>query len=141
MGIGVLGELNWIAIVVAALVYFGLGAVWFARPVFGKAWMRAIDWAGDDEEKPGAAMYIGPLVVCLIQVIVLAMLLAAVGVAAVGEGIALALLVGVGLSASALFVAGYFDPKKPQPMVWFGITAGYHVVGLAIAGLILSLWT
>ncbi|CAM3658558.1 hypothetical protein GCM10009799_47260 [Nocardiopsis rhodophaea] len=140
MDLAILGELNWLAVSGAALVYFVLGAVWFARPVFGNAWMRAIDWSGDDE-KPGPAMYIGPLIVCLIQVIVLAMLLVAIGAGTVVDGIVLALVAGIGLGGSALFVTGYFDPKKPQPMVWFGITAGYHVVGLVIAALILSLWT
>ena len=34
-----------------------------------------------------------------------------------------------------------FDPQKPQPMVFASITAGYHVVGLLITAVIVSLWT
>ncbi|CAM3767763.1 hypothetical protein NOGI109294_12630 [Nocardiopsis gilva] len=47
MDLAIFGELNWLAVIVAALVYVGLGPARFARPVFGNAWMRAIDWAGD----------------------------------------------------------------------------------------------
>jgi len=53
----------------------------------------------------------------------------------------LGLVAGVLVAGSALLVTGFFDPKKPQPMVWVGITAGYHVVGYVIAAVILSLWT
>ena len=35
-----LGDLNWLAVLVAALVYFILGAIWYAPPIFGRAWMR-----------------------------------------------------------------------------------------------------
>jgi uncharacterized membrane protein len=50
-------------------------------------------------------------------------------------------VVGVGLVASALFVTGFFDPRKPKPQTWIAITAGYHVVGLLVAAVILALWT
>jgi hypothetical protein len=39
-----LGDLNWPAVIVAALAYFAIGAVWYAPPVFGKAWMAAEAW-------------------------------------------------------------------------------------------------
>jgi hypothetical protein len=32
-------HVNWLAILVAALAGFGVGAIWFG-PLFGKAWMR-----------------------------------------------------------------------------------------------------
>ena len=43
--------------------------------------------------------------------------------------------------ASALVVTGFFDPKKPQPMVWVAITSGYHVVGFVVVATIVSAWT
>jgi hypothetical protein len=33
-----------------------------------------------------------------------------------------------------------FDTKKPEKGTWFAITAGYHVIGLMIAGVIVSAW-
>lgn len=35
MSFDVLGDLNWLAVVVAAIAYFALGALWYAPPVFG----------------------------------------------------------------------------------------------------------
>ncbi len=41
MSFDVLSDLNWLAVIVAALAYFAIGALWYAPPVFGKAWMAA----------------------------------------------------------------------------------------------------
>jgi len=38
------------------------------------------------------------------------------------------------------FVTSFFDPKKPQPMVYAAITAGYHVVGLVAVSAIIGVW-
>jgi hypothetical protein len=59
----------------------------------------------------------------------------------VAEGIVLGLVAGVGISGAVLLVTGVFDPKKPEPMTWFGVTGGYHLVGLVIASVIVAAWT
>jgi hypothetical protein len=38
-------------------------------------------------------------------------------------------------------VTGFFDPQKPQAMTWVAVVGGYHIVGLVIVGIILSVWT
>ena len=35
------GDLNWLAVVVAAVAYFLLGGIWYAPPVMGNAWKKA----------------------------------------------------------------------------------------------------
>jgi Protein of unknown function (DUF1761) len=40
MDLDVLGDLNWLAVIVATLAYFFLGALWFAPPVFGSTWQK-----------------------------------------------------------------------------------------------------
>jgi uncharacterized protein DUF1761 len=137
----VLGDLNWLAVAVAAIVYFALGAIWYAPPVFGKAWMRASNFQMPEGETPGAAFYIGPFITCLIGTIAVAMITAATGSETVGEGIAVGLVVGLGIAGSALFVTGYFDPQKPEPIVWVAVVTGYHLVGLTLAAVILAIWT
>jgi hypothetical protein len=60
-------------------------------------------------------------------------------------GIVLAIVLGVvgglGLAGASLLVTGYFDPNKPEPMTWVAVVAGYHLVGLTLAAVIVSLWT
>jgi Protein of unknown function (DUF1761) len=139
MSFDVLGDLNWLAVIVAAIAYFALGAIWYAPPVFGDAWMRA--GGIQAPEQPQAAFYVVPFLTCLLASIVVGMLAFATGSDTLGEGIVLGLLTGVGIAFSALLVTGFFDPGKPQAMVWVAIVSGYHVVGLIIAAAILSAWT
>jgi hypothetical protein len=141
MTFAVLGDLNWFAAIVAGIAYFMLGAVWFAQATFGKAWQRSSGFSMPEGQRPGPEFYIGPLVTCLVAAIAVAMLAEATGSNTFGEGIVLGLVVGVGIAGAVLFVTGVFDPKKPEPLAWFGITAGYHLVGLLIASTIVSLWT
>jgi hypothetical protein len=140
MKFSVLGDLNWLAVIVAGLAYFALGAAWFAPATFGKAWQRSMGWQMPEGERPGPALYIGPLITCLLAAIAVAMLGQASGTDTFGEGIVLGLVSGIGIAGAVLFVTGVFDPKKPDPMTWFGITAGYHLVGLLIASVIVSVW-
>jgi hypothetical protein len=141
MKLDVLGDMNWLAAIVGGIGYFALGAVWFMPATFGKAWQRAMGWEMPGDQRPGPALYIGPLITCLVATIAVGMLAEATGSDTFGEGIVLGLVTGVGIAGAVLFVTGVFDPKKPEPMTWFAVTAGYHLVGLLIASVVMSLWT
>jgi hypothetical protein len=132
------GDLNWLAVIVATLAFFALGAVWYAPKVFGDLWMRS--GGIQAPEQPQAAFYVVPLITCFVSTLAVAMLAAATGTDTVGEGIVLGLVTGVGIAFMALFVTGFFDPQKPQATVWVAVVGGYHVVGLLIAAIILALW-
>jgi Protein of unknown function (DUF1761) len=135
----VLGDLNWLAVIVATIAYFALGGIWYAPAVFGNLWMRS----GGIEvpEQTQAAFYVVPFFTCLLASIAVGMLAAATASDTASEGIVLGLVTGLGIAFSALLVTGFFDPQKPQAMVWVAVVGGYHIVGLLIASIILSIWT
>ena len=33
-----------------------------------------------------------------------------------------------------------FDPNKPKPLVWFGITPAYHLIGFVILAVVIAIW-
>lgn len=140
MSLEFLRDLYWPAVLVSTIVYFAVGGLWFSPPLFGNVWIKAMGWEDRPETGPGPSYYIGPFITCLIATVATAMLVAATGSDTLSEGVALGLVTGVGLVGSALFVTGFFDPKKPQPMVWFAVTGSYHLVGLLVASMILSVW-
>ncbi|MFI6094100.1 DUF1761 domain-containing protein [Lentzea sp. NPDC051213] len=140
MSFSVLGDLNWLAVIVATIVYFGLGGLWYAEFLFGKAWQKAMGWDGNAPEGAGAGIYVVPLATCFVATLATAMLAAASGTDTVGEGIVLAIVVGIGLSAAILAVTGMFDSTKPAAMTSVAISAGYHFVGLLLASIILAVW-
>ena len=140
MSFAVLSDVNWIAVVVAALAYFVLGALWYMPKPMATAWTRSMGWEPSEEDQHSAAIYLAPLVTCLVAAVVMAMLAVATGSDTLGEGVALGLFVGVGIVAAVIMVTGWFDPKKPQPLVFAAITSGYHVLGLLLTAVIVSVW-
>ena len=141
MNLSVLGDLNWLAVLVATIAYFALGALWYAEFAFGRAWQRSAGWDLNPPENAGAGIYLVPLATCFVATLATAMIAAASDTDNIMEGILLGLIVGVGVALPILFVTGTFDMTKPAPTTFAAIGAGYHIVGLALAGAILGLWT
>ncbi len=141
MSLSVLGDLNWLAVVVAAIAYFALGMVWYAEYAFGKAWQQASGWDLSPPEKAGVRTFAVPLVTCFVLTLVTAMIGAASETDTIMEGVLLGLVIGVGIALPVRFVTGAHDMTKPAPMTFAAIGAGYHVVGLTLAGAILGQWT
>jgi uncharacterized membrane protein len=137
----VLSDLNWLAVLVAALAYFALGALWYAPPVFGKMWMAAGGMAMPEAgTRPSPAIYLTPLVGSVLSAIALGMLAEATDTETLQQGIALGLVVAIGFAVSITFVTAQFESEKPKPMVWGAVNAGYHVVGNLVAAIIIASW-
>jgi hypothetical protein len=136
-----LSDLNWLAVLVAALAYFAIGAVWYAPPLFGKAWAAAGGLATPDPgTRPSPVIYLTPLIGSLLSAVALAMLAKATGTDTLQRGIVLGLVCAIGFAVSITFVTAQFESEKPKPMVWGAITAGYHAVGILVAAIIVAAW-
>jgi hypothetical protein len=137
----VLSDLNWLAVIVAAIVYFAVGALWYAPPVFGKVWSAAGGFSlPEPGSRPSPAIYVTPLVGSILSAIALAMIAKASGTDTFKEGIVLGLVVAIGFAVSIAFVTAQFESTKPKPMVWGAVNAGYHVVGNLLAAIIIASW-
>jgi hypothetical protein len=137
----VLSDLNWLAVLVAAIAYFAIGAVWYAPPLFGKAWAAAGGLPTPDPgSRPSPAIYLTPLIGSVLSAVALAMLAKATGTDTLQRGIVLGLVVAIGFAVSITFVTAQFESEKPKPMVWGAITAGYHVVGNLVAAIVVATW-
>lgn len=138
MTLDVFGELNWWAILLATSVYFAIGGPWYSPVMFGKAWAEAMAWESDQDF--GMKIYVTPFITCSIATVATAALVVATGTDTVNEAVTLGLFTSVGLVGPVLLVTGYFDSNKRRPLAWFGIAAGYQMVGLLAATLITALW-
>jgi hypothetical protein len=141
MTFDVLSDLNWLAVLVAAVAYFVLGALWYAPPVFGKVWAAAGGFDLPERGSgPSAAIYLTPLVGSVLSAIALGMIAKASGTDSFEEGIVLGLVVAIGFALSISFVTAQFETQKPKPMVWGAVNGGYHVVGNLVAAIIIASW-
>ena len=137
-----LAAINWLAVIVATLIYFALGAVWFAPATpLGRAWVAASGYESPTTGMASSnAFYVVPVAGALVAVLATALLAAATGTDTATEGVVLGLVVGVGYAAAILLTTAAFEFAKPSRWTWGVIDASYHVVGLLIAAIIIALW-
>ena len=129
-------EINWIAVVVAAVASFLLGGLWYSPALFGKAWQREAGLT-DEQLKNGNMIRIFGLSLVL-------SLLAAWNFANfLGPRPSIAFGAGVGASAGLLWVASSFGINylfERKSLVLFFINGGYNALLFTVIGLILGLW-
>ena len=132
-----LADLNWLAVVVSAVAFYALGALWYTA-IFGKAWAAEM---GIDMENPPETKMVktmgGTFVLELIAAIVMGMLLAEVGADNYLYGLHVGLLVGLGITSTILGV-NYLHERRS--MKFWLINAGHITIGLGIVGAIQGAW-
>jgi Protein of unknown function (DUF1761) len=136
-----LSHANWLAIIVAAIAYFALGSVWFSV-LFGKQWMalnnipEPTPETKEQMKKMILMMMVKTLLMSMVVAVVIGMLVMALGVVKCVPGIKL----GLALSAVGIVPLVMSDMYLMKPLkLWF-IDAGYHVVGITLMSIILSVW-
>ncbi|MEO5643254.1 MAG: DUF1761 domain-containing protein [Bacteroidia bacterium] len=133
---------NWLAIIVATLAYFFLGAIWYTKILFAKPWMagHGIKEPTAEEKKAMggklAGMMIGSILISFISACVIALLAYALQSTTAMSGIKLGLACGV--FAAGPICMSYIYLQKPFKL-WL-IDSGYHVVSYIIVAVIISVW-
>jgi hypothetical protein len=138
----ILSHLNYLAVLVSTLAYFAVGALWFSV-LFGKPWMQGHGIVMPDDatakaqmQKEMPMMMAKTFLLCFVATVGLAYLEVACcsfnWMAGAKIGILAGLFVSVAMAQSHMYT------RKTFKLVL--IDAGYHVVGLLIAGIILSVW-
>jgi hypothetical protein len=136
----------FIAVIVSTIASFVLGGIWYAGPVFGKAWMAALGKTEADKEamrKQAPKGFVAGLIGAFISSFVLALFLeygrqANVGVpAGVLGGIAIGFLVWFGFLLTTGVSGAIFEGRSSKLV---GINLGFSVVAYLLMGAILGIW-
>jgi hypothetical protein len=130
--------MNYWAILVAAVVYTALGALWYSPALFGNAWMKNI---GKTKEQVAADFsfmsIIWGLVMAFIACYGIARIMTWTKVISVGNGIMVGLLAGVCFVLTTFWINDSFEHRPPNLTI---MNILYHLVGFVIAGIIIGLW-
>jgi hypothetical protein len=129
-------DVNYLAVIAAAIATFVLGGLWYSPALFGKVWQRE---AGVTEEKMKSAN----MTLIFGLTFVLALIAAWVFALFLGPRPPMALGLGAGFSAGLCWVAAslginYLFERKSLKL-WL-INGGYHTLQFTAMGAILGAW-
>ncbi|MFM6968309.1 MAG: DUF1761 domain-containing protein [Microbacteriaceae bacterium] len=145
-------NINWLAVFVASLSSFVIGAIWFGPKTFYPVWMKALGrkWPAERVEMSGAEtalLFGGTYLAALVQVVSLAVVIGFARVLApgfgIGTGAAFGFFLSVGFGAFASLshrLFGQADHKGANALKVWLIEVGQDVLAVTVAGAILGAW-
>lgn len=131
--------MNYLAVVVAAVAAFVLGALWYSPVVFGKAYaeVRGLDPRAMVEMRPPVAELVGEFARNLVIAFVLGHFVARLGISDWKGAVQLALWVWVGFQAM-LLMGAVLHEKLPWRL--YAIHVGDALVKTLLMTVILAAW-
>jgi len=133
-----LGDLNYLAIIVCTVFSMILGFIWYTPITFGNVWMREVGLNAADI-KPADAIkgYLFSLLSSFIQVMVLGVFMRLMGAATALQGLYAGAAVGIGFIALT-FISN--DMYEQRSFTLSLINSGYRIIYFAVSGAILGAW-
>lgn len=130
-------NINYLAVIAAALSTFLLGGLWYSPLLFGKAWMRANNFSDEDLQTFSKARMFGwSFVFSLVMAVNLTMFLAG-PTTNVTWGMTAGGLAGFGWVAMAIAIIGVFENRSWSYIL---INGGYMTVAFVVMGAIIGAW-
>jgi len=130
-------SVNLWAVLVAGLVYFVLGALWYSPVLFANPWMTLNKFKEEDFKEGSPAPFIVAFITAMIVPLVLANLIKLLGDYSLIGGIKAGLLIWAGF-VGPFALTNYMFSMRPTKL--FLIDSGFNLTGLIIMGTILGLW-
>ncbi len=138
-----LQDLNWLAIVVAWIVAFAAGALWFGPKTFFPAWWKAMGRDTSDMTVTGnmAVTFASTAIAAFVQAVAVASVIHFVAAADPGfgplNGLLTGFLLGVGFAAASSLSHRLFAGHNFT--VWI-LEVGSDVLNLSLMGLVIGWW-
>jgi len=136
---------NWLAILVAAIVIFMLGGLWYSPVLFAKRWIALQNKTEEQMRAEAAAanmplMYASAFITGLIIAAAMALVFAHIAndmPMNAAHGALLGAILWLGFAATTSYATALFSGKPRQ--LWF-IDTAYNLVSFVLAGIILAVW-
>jgi hypothetical protein len=139
MNTDLFSQINWLAVLVAAVAYFLLGAIWYSF-LFRDAWIKSsgVNVNDPNAKKGVAGIMIASFITIIVTSIGLAFFISRIGSAGWMSGLKVGLIAGVCFCAAAIWNSYLYEKR---PLALHLINSFYNIVGCVIAGIIISIWT
>lgn len=125
-------EINWLAVIVAALASFVIGGIWYGA-LFAKKWQKLVGLSDEEAGKDKLRVFGLSFVTSLVMALTLAFFIGSSADATFGTLAGFA--VGFGWVAMAFGMNYLFEHRS---FALYVINAGYNVVALTVMGFIIG---
>jgi len=129
-------DLNWLAVIVAAVAWFAFSAIWYSVPPLSNAWMRAAKVTPGDGP-PLVTLLVPTFIGYLVTTIVIALLAKAIGASELMDGLTLGIVLGVGFGLIGALVVQIYEQKGGSYWLINGINA---IIAYSIVAIIVTVW-
>ena len=129
-------EINWIAVVVVALIYFAIHFFWYFPAAFGNLWLKLVG----KESEPKSKIIRDTIIMIptsFITVLFIAIMMDLTGMNDIVSALLLNLLLWIGFVATIAINQTNFNDRG---LKLFLLEYGFYLIGFSIAGLILAVW-
>jgi hypothetical protein len=129
--------INWLALIVAAIVKFAIGAAWYAPQVFGKQWQAELSMTQEQVRANLAPAIVAEIITDLVLAFFLVYAVRYSGASTLLQGAFLGFLVWLGFVATITIAQVFYEKRSWR--LW-SINNGYLVISLIVMGAILGAW-
>jgi hypothetical protein len=130
-------EINYLAVLAAAVSTFVIGGLWYSPLLFQRSWMKAASVSEAELKKGGEGrIFGGAFVLSLLMALNLAAFLSGPDTT-VAWGAAAGALAGLGWVALGIGVVALFERR---PLAYMLVNGGYWAVAFTAMGVILGAW-
>jgi hypothetical protein len=130
------GDLNWLAILAAALAWFAFSAIWYSIPPLSNAWQRAAK-VTPGEGPPLVMVLVPTFIGYFVTSIVIALVAASLDGAEFVDGLALGVAFGIGFGVVGAVVSQMYEQKGASYWLINGLNA---VIAYSIVAVIVTVW-
>ena len=120
------GGIPWLGVIVATVASVVIGMLWYARFLFGNAWMAALGRTEAEMTELQKSMgpgYVVAIVGAFLSSLAMAMVLGALGDPGVGDAIISAIVLSVALQVAMMATGNIFAGAKPRLTIINGLNA------------------
>jgi len=136
-------NLNWLAVLVAAVSTMVVGFLWYSPILFAKPWMLEMGYDPDDKakvqemQKGAGPAYLGSFLASLVSAFILALFFHWLHVQSLEFGLLVVFHVWLGFVTTVQLTGVLF---MKQSMKLFAINTGYQLASYLAMGAILTVW-
>lgn len=129
-------DINWVSVIVSAIVAFAIGGLWYSPLLFSKAWVKELKISDDEIKSSNMILIFGTTF--LLNIVSATILDLFIGKnATLISGMIFGLFVAIAWVTTSLGINYLFSRKS---LKLFLIDAGYFIVFFPIMGAILGAW-